>query len=47
MNKSIITLLGMVWIIGVFYLGWKTVLWTIVGIAIGMIIKQLKEKFNG
>ena len=43
MNKSIITLLGMVWIIGVFYLGWKTVLWTIVGIAIGMIIKQLKE----
>ena len=43
MNKSIITLLGMVWIIGVFYLGWKTVLWTGIGIAIGMIIKQLKE----
>ena len=43
MNKSIITLLGIVWIIGLFYLGWKTVLWTGIGIAIGTIIKQLKE----
>ena len=43
MNKSIITLLGMVWIIGVFYLGWKTVLWTAIGIGIGWIIKLLKE----
>ena len=43
MNKSIITLLGMVWVIGVFYLGWKTVLWTCIGLALGTIIKQLRE----
>ena len=43
MNKSMITIMGIVWIIGLFYLGWKTVLWTGIGIGIGTIIKQVKE----
>ena len=36
-------IVSILWLIGVFFMGWKTILWTIVGIAIGMIIKQLKE----
>ena len=31
------------WLIGVFFMGWKTILWTVIGLAIGLIIKQLKE----
>ena len=42
-KKLIIPVLGVIWIIGLFYLGWMTVLWTVIGIAIGTIIKQLKE----
>lgn len=44
MDKKVgITILGVIWLIGLFYLGWMTVLWTVIGMAIGTIIKQLKE----
>ncbi len=41
--KYVLPTISILWIIGVFYLGWKTILWTIIGMAIGTIIKQLKE----
>ena len=31
------------WLIGLFFLGWWAVLWTFIGMAIGTIIRQLKE----
>ena len=48
MNKKIILkyvlpIVSLLWLIGVFFLGWQTILWTIIGLAIGLIIKQLKE----
>ena len=48
MNKDILTkvvlpLACVLWLLGVFFLGWKTILWTIVGLAIGGITKQLRE----
>ena len=42
-NKVVLPIASLIWIIGVFYLGWMTVLWTCIGVAIGIIIKQLKE----
>jgi|TARA_B100000287_G_C20434526_1_gene702962 hypothetical protein len=42
-KKVIVPMMIVMWLIGVFVFGWKTVLWTIVGIAIGWIIKLLKE----
>ena len=42
-KKIVIPIVSIIWIIGLFFLGWKTVLWTGIGIAIGTIIKQLKE----
>ena len=38
-----IPVVSLAWCVGVFFMGWKIVLWTIVGIAIGAIIKLLKE----
>tara|TARA_R100001443_G_scaffold48891_1_gene61283 strand:- start:323 stop:475 length:153 start_codon:yes stop_codon:yes gene_type:complete len=43
LRKVVMPIVSILWLIGVFFMGWKTILWTIVGIAIGMIIKQLKE----
>ena len=42
-RKVMVPMMIVMWLIGVFWFGWKTVLWTIVGIAIGWIIKLLKE----
>ena len=41
--RYVLPLLSVVWLVGVFCLGWKTILWTVIGIAIGLIVKQLKE----
>jgi len=41
--KYIIPALSVVWLVGVFFMGWKTILWTCIGIALGLIIQQLKE----
>ena len=38
-----IPLVSLAWCICVFFLGWKTILWSIIGLAIGTIIKKLKE----
>ena len=43
LKKVVLPIVSLVWVIGVFFLGWKTILWTIVGLAIGGIAKQLKE----
>ena len=43
MLKKIIPILSIGWFIGLFFLGWWAVLWTCIGMAIGVIIKQLKE----
>ncbi len=42
-KRKIMQSIAAVWLIGMFFMGWKTVLWTCIGIAIGTIIKQLKE----
>ena len=41
--KVIVPLVSIVWIVLLCLYGWWVLLWTIVGIAIGLIIKQLKE----
>ena len=43
LNKVVMPTLALGWFVGIFFMGWKTILWTCIGIAIGMIIKQLKE----
>ena len=43
LKKVILPFVSLAWLCSVFFLGWKTVLWTVIGIAIGTIIKQLKE----
>ena len=43
LNKVVMPIVSILWLIGVFFMGWKTILWTCIGLAIGMIIKQLKE----
>ena len=43
-NKRLaISVVSFAWCVGVFFLGWKTILWTCIGMAIGLIVKQLKE----
>ena len=41
--RIVLPIASLIWIVGVFFLGWKTILWTCIGIAIGLIVKQLKE----
>ena len=48
MNKEtlirvVLPILAVGWMIGIFFMGWKTILWTGIGIAIGLIIKYVKE----
>ena len=43
LNKVVLPIVCVLWLLGVFFLGWKTVLWTVIGFAIGLIVKQLKE----
>mgnify|MGYP003128945286 CR=1 FL=1 len=43
LRKVILPIASGVWLIALFFLGWKTILWTCIGIAIGLIVKQLKE----
>ena len=42
-KKIVLPIIAIVWLVGVFFLGWKTILWTVVGLAIGLIVKQLRE----
>jgi len=42
-TKKILPIVCLLWFVGVFFLGWKTVLWTVIGLAIGGIVKTLKE----
>lgn len=41
--KKIIPIVSMGWCIGLFFMGWQTILYTGIGIAIGVIVKQLRE----
>jgi len=43
LKKVVLPIVSLVWVIGVFFLGWKAILWTVIGLAIGTIAKQLKE----
>ena len=43
LKQVVLPIVIILWLIGVAYLGWKTVLWTCIGFAIGGIVKQLKE----
>jgi len=43
-NKRLtISVVSILWFIGLLFLGWKAILWTCIGMAIGGIIKTLKE----
>ena len=41
--RVVLPIVCLLWCIGLFFMGWKTILWTCIGVAIGMIIKQLRE----
>ena len=43
LKKVVLPIVSFIWLGCVFFLGWMTILWTFIGFAIGMIIKQLKE----
>ena len=43
LNNVVIPVVCVLWLAGVFFRGWKTILWSVVGLAIGGIVKQLKE----
>tara|TARA_R100001082_G_C4244274_1_gene108717 strand:+ start:302 stop:454 length:153 start_codon:yes stop_codon:yes gene_type:complete len=43
LSKKVLPIIAIGWVIGIFFMGWKTILWTCIGLAIGLIIKQLKE----
>ncbi len=43
LKKVVLPIVSFIWLGCVFFLGWMTILWTCIGIAIGMIIRQLKE----
>ena len=42
-KKVVLPIVSLAWLVGVFFMGWKTILWTMIGFAIGGIVKQLKE----
>ena len=42
-KRVLVPIIGIGWIIMLCAYGWWVVLWTVVGMAIGLIIKQLKE----
>ena len=41
--RVVLPIVSIVWLVSLFFLGWKTILWTVIGGAIATIIKQLKE----
>ena len=43
LKKYILPTASVIWVIGVFFLGWKAILWTCIGVAIGLIVKTLRE----
>ena len=48
MNKEklirvVLPILAIGWFIGIFFMGWKTILWTGIGMALGLIVRQLRE----
>ncbi len=44
LKKYILPIASVIWCIGVLFLGWKAVLWTCIGLAIGTLINKLKEE---
>jgi hypothetical protein len=44
LKKYILPTASVIWVIGVFFLGWKAILWTCIGVAIGTLINKLKEE---
>ena len=44
LKKYILPTASVIWVIGVFFLGWKAILWTCIGVAIGTLITKLKEE---
>ena len=36
--RVILPIVCILWLIGVCFLGWKTILWTVIGLAIGTIV---------
>ena len=43
MNKVVLPIVCIAWCVGLFFMGWQTILYTGIGVSIGIIIKQLKE----
>ena len=43
LKKVIVPIVAVGWLVMLFTYGWWVLLWTCIGLAIGMIIKQLKE----
>ena len=41
--KVVLPMVCLAWCVGLFFMGWQTILYTCIGVAIGVIIKQLKE----
>ena len=41
--KYVLPIVCILWCIGLFFMGWQTIIYTSIGVAIGMIIKQLRE----
>ena len=35
---------ALVWFVGIFFLGWKAILWTFIGAIIGILINKIKEE---
>ena len=44
LKKYILPIASVIWCIGVLFLGWKAILWTCIGVAIGTLINKLKEE---
>ena len=41
--RIVIPIVSIAWCVGLFFMTWQTILYTSIGIALGVIIKQLKE----
>ena len=42
-TKIVLPIVLILWFVGLFLLGWKTILWTGIGMALGLIVRQLRE----
>ena len=41
--KYVLPIVCILWCIGLFFMGWQTILYTCIGVSIGIIIRKLKE----